>query len=1526
MGALLKFDPLKSSQKIAEDYRRYILTTFRTDDDRINEQLSNLVSISEISNGPYLSINKNYERIKKMSDMISDPHTKGKPLSKGFFKLTGKLNADKINLYQHQVTTFTNVLENDHNLILSTGTGSGKTLSFLIPVLSYLLDIEEKKTLDPGVTAMLVYPMNALANDQMDNLRDYLKGTKITFGSFTGETPHKFDQNIIDDYKEKHGFKPTNELLFRDQMINTPPNILITNYSMLEHLLIKPENKSLFGKPGVNHWKFIILDEAHIYSGAKGSEVSILLRRLNETLKMDQLRYILTSATLGGKEDDEKVVNFANELCGIGDSDCPFTIDDIVRASYHPIAAIGLTKEIEFSFFIGLSEIIQNCDIEEFMEDEISEYLDSYCPNIDGNYQSRLFDIISKDSRIYKLYKILEKEPLDIYHVQNEMEMNLDFLIIFIQIASLASKDGYKLFDSKYHMFIRSIDGVFSTLTDDPKVFIHPIEEFVNTVTKQKEQVYQISTCNNCGHIYLVGKVSKERFTQSPINEEIVKDSAYMLIEPNEFDEDDYTDNELQNNMFRLCTICGKIKEYGFNFECNHDRPCQKYLYCKQPDKTKVTVCQNCGQRENIRGMLRQLYLGHDSSTAVLASSLYAELYNNTDHRFLSFSDNRQNAAYFAPYLEDSHENIILHAAMWKSIQQCKDKLEGPGMPITEFKTVLEGCINSNNISTSVFEGKQGNLKGSQDAWSMLLIDSSKYNSNKSFEFIGQIYYTIDHLILDYSIFKIPEEKARELVNQIGKVIRDGIHITIPNEINNEDVMGKYYGKNRPFEISLDSNNKIGKEPVLLTAKIKKYLTTVVGETNTKEFARVILRKCCKHVDGKFSIDLETLKVKRKNHAYQCTTCKKTTPFNVDNICIRCCTPTLKLIDTSIPDESNSYIHNYVNSPLRSIRIKEHTAQLNPQLAREYQDAFKNKKLDALSCSTTFEVGVDIGNLNIVLMRNVPPSPANYIQRAGRAGRSPESSAYALTFCKNSSHDTTYFKNPVDMIQGKVPVPNIKSNNPRIVIRHIFATALSYYWRNECINYPKHICMFIESVEDFEKYLNTKPEELKQFLKGIVSLDLVNYVPDENDKDGITIDIDHFGWIKELFDPERGRLALAVKNYNHEIKSLNQYIEIHGKDLKQTRNRIETEPTLDYLSRYNIIPKYGFPVDLVNLENKNPYDNTQLRLQRDLVRAISEYAPGSEVIADGKVLKSGYLKKIPNKSWPQYYYMNCPKCQSINIQEDLGQSHEDVSRAFADCPACHNECHGKYRQFLIPRYGFLYNNENIRDLVSNKPSHTYAGEVFYRGKTTTQMRPRTIHDHKIHCAYGINDELVVINKSIFNICPFCGYASLDSSNGNGHCTPYNTKCNHNLEEISLGHIFHTDVFVMSFDQCHIDNYDMAVSILAGLITAFSKLFYIDENEISGCLSNSINGFEFILYDNTPGGAGYVKHILNDDEDNVYLLIEKALSIAKNCDCGGGETTDCACYSCLLTYRNQRYHDKIKRSLVIEGLKPFEEST
>ncbi len=1505
-----------SSEKIVSDYRRYILTTFKTDVPKINDRIHEVISSNSLSKGPYLSIAPNYLHSHQMMDLVPEK------LSVGFNKIPESSLGKGIWLYKHQEDAIDNVVVRDRNLVLSTGTGSGKTKSFMIPILNYLLAEREAGTLGSGVRAMIVYPMNALANDQIDELRKMLLGTGITFGAYTGQTEDD-DDAAREAYLDRYGEYPQeNELVSRKKMEENPPNILITNYAMLERLIIMPEPKKIFGEGGDNHWKYIVLDEAHTYTGAKGSEVSMLLRRLKDIISRPEIRFILASATLGGMDENDKVAAFANELCDMAGSTCPFTADDVVRSQTVDLETTP-GDEVPDSFFEGICKGIDEGDDKEDMEYLIIEYLDENYPDYEGereDYKNRILQIVRSDPRVSELRNLLSDGARELSELAGKMEMDVDRLISFIRTISLASDENYKLFDSKYHMFIRGLYGLYCSLTDNPQVFLSNCEFSVNPETGVKEAVFNISTCYNCGKIYLVGRIDKH-FIQGDATEDATRDSAFMTIPMESFHEGDYSEEEKRDNLFTLCLECKAAVRFGEQLPCNHH---SQMMLFKVKDDKKICTCRNCGRTENRRGILRQLYLGYDSSTAVISSSLYGEMEDNADHRFLSFSDSRQNAAYFAPYLEGTHQNMILHAAMYQAICDNMDTLRERGMDLVRFHDYLQGIVTKNRIYSE--EYMSGENSSSADAWLMLYMDFARYNSNKSFEYLGLVYYTYDYGSL---MIRGLEDDAEEFVNQIIKIVRDKVAVDVPTEIAN-----RYWTKNYSTSAlqavvtskeAKDAQDKgITNTTYILTETLGRYIRTVTDE-DPAEVIRKILRQLSKVKRGAgYRVSQEKITIRSKPYAYRCTRCHLQTPFNVKGYCYRCCTKTLERFDSSELDtENNSYAYNYVNAPLMHLRVKEHTAQLDHEKAEEYQKQFTKGAIDALSCSTTFEMGVNIGDLNVVLLRNVPPTPANYIQRVGRAGRSPESSAYSITYCRNSPHDAYYFDHPLDMIEGKVPVPRINCANVRIVLRHIFASALAFYWRSRDDCYHDRVGPFMDDFDNLRTYLRSRPEDLLAHLKASVPLEIQDHVAEDHNLDS-TIDLENFGWVDELLDDDYGRLKNCYDEYNTIIGEIEDYFPEGSKTKDAILATVTCEETISYLSSHGIIPKYGFPSEIAEMKNKNFADaKLKTSLQRDMSLAIGDFAPGSQTVVDGNLLTSRYVKTMPSRKWPRYYYCECKNCHSATVKYATG-SMEDFRKSLTTCGMCGHEFKNPFvKTFIVPKFGFYYEAKDDWNISNGKPVRTYSGEVFYKGNNTGKMEKYDVPGHEIYGAYGRDDELVIVNRNEYSICPICGYCPDIGQSPETHQDHKGKNCSGTLHPYHLGHVFRTDVFIIQIGDGSTDNHDEAESVLSAIMSAFVKLFSIDENEISGCLSLSNGKYTYVLYDNTPGGAGYVKKILADNGENVVKLLNAAFDIAKNCNCGNGTDLDCACYSCLLNYRNQRYHSKIKRSHVIKALARYE---
>jgi hypothetical protein len=359
----------------------------------------------------------------------------------------------------------------------------------------------------------------------------------------------------------------------------------------------------------------------------------------------------------------------------------------------------------------------------------------------------------------------------------------------------------------------------------------------------------------------------------------------------------------------------------------------------------------------------------------------------------------------------------------------------------------------------------------------------------------------------------------------------------------------------------------------------------------------------------------------------------------------------------------NHYRFLFENLEIAALNAKEHTAQWTAEEAEQVQDEFIKGKVNVLSCSTTFEMGVDIGSVLAVLCRNVPPSPANYVQRAGRAGRRQGDKSLVVTFARRRSHDTQYVANPLSLIKGTIPVPSLSLENHDLVRRHVYALSMSAYLRHIRFVGTRSDSFFEASGNSpsistsFRTWLKSKPKSL---FEEIQSLGLPGAVANR-------LGIDEWKWVDLLDFPEEsgrgGWLKTVEELYFEDINGITAVIE----SLEQKRTGAETSSEaarrsrllkikedlqsrqiVEPLANGGILPKYGFPVDVAALTPSfaSPQQANKVELQRDMSVAIAEYEPGSQVVAGGHVLTSKGIKRTANATFGSMTYVSytCDNC------------------------------------------------------------------------------------------------------------------------------------------------------------------------------------------------------------------------------------------------------------------------------------------
>ena len=1178
------FNPVKASKNIAQEFISYISTSFSFSDLSLREQFEKELN-EIISKGPYLETNDVFCSGKSIKELIDEG-----VLSALFYDLENKkTDRNKIilplerKLYLHQEKSIRAIV-NGENVVISTGTGSGKTNCFLIPVINDLLREKEAGTLGSGIRALFIYPMNALANDQLKNIRKLLMDYEdITFGVYNGGTENE-EEDAIKIYNSMFANEPIeklrhplkNELLSRNQMKNTPPNILFTNYAMLEHLLFRPKDDVLFSN---SDFKFVVLDEAHIYSGATGIETSILLRRLQARITSSRkTQFILTSATLGTSNDsDNDIIKFANNLCGV-----EFKKECIIRADRVEYKPISNVKNYPFSLIKELAD----------EKNFVSEVLDKYGINHENLPESELIYDFVNSSLQYHLLRQKIKKVTSLSEIEKILDASTDDCIDFISLCARAYKNGKTLIDARYHFFIRSLEGSFIALSPERKIFLNRQKRYNDYA------VFEIAICDDCGKFAFVGKIQDGYLIQSSkIDDKI--EYFYPVEDVNE--EIDDEDDEIVEDRFYLCPHCGAIVEKNRirnkPCDCNFNEYVE-VVKAKKPQNDTGTGFSRCGNCH--RGHYNRFYLGNDAATSVLATSLYEELpeityeeseethhpvkmsifknilnknkkvVKKTGRQFLVFSDSRQEAAKFACYLGKSYDEFLRRRGICHVIEEQRNMIINSVFTISDFVSNLTSYF-SNKRSFASSNNDQSNLtkKSNKNAWIAMLNELARVNSPTSLTSLGVLQFeylgNTDELINGVAEqFNSDYQSVKNLLNLlIFEIVKAGAICTDSDtDIDDNDREYIFYSPRQKFVTKLQSPDKKMSTVTDWVARTKKNKQNEFYKTNKLYYVMNYLKlsardaaefleqyfeyltdpecnSCCmvdKNNDGTYALPAKYFRVRIYGDSqakwYKCKKCGKVSQFSLHGHCVTVkCESIVEEINPCELRKNNHFSELYFSDRMTPLFIKEHTAQLSKMESADYQEQFIKKEINALSCSTTFEMGVDVGDLETVFLRDVPPLPSNYAQRAGRAGRSVNAAAFCLTYAKLSSHDLSFFKEPENMIAGVIMPPLFKVDNEKIVRRHIYAVALSMFFSMYPDLYGSNDAKkFIneKGYKVFIKWLDTRPERLKVMLK--------RSIPDINNLHD-RIGIDDYSWLEEFKGPE-GVFTILIREYEITSSSL----------------------------------------------------------------------------------------------------------------------------------------------------------------------------------------------------------------------------------------------------------------------------------------------------------------------------------------------------------------------------------------------------
>ncbi|HNB50471.1 MAG TPA: DUF1998 domain-containing protein [Anaerolineales bacterium] len=1197
--------------------------------------------------------------------------------------------------------------------------------------------------------------------------------------------------------------------------------------------------------------------------------------------------------------------------------------------------------------------------------------------------------------------------------------------MVNLAVRARPDKESTSLLPARYHLFARALEGGFICLNEEAHRKNHSSRLFL----KRREicpdchsLVYELSTCTRCGTAYIIGKIIKDGNLNKLVDAQsnqgnvlaqkkvfVLSDGKIHLDEDESVAEQVDTDETFKDTVaWMLCLGCGAITPGAHLLNpctCATTIPKQRLYEVETKDPENLKTCVACGARSNSQIVYR-LLTGQDAPVGVLATALYQSLppSDNPEDQYLpgagrkllTFSDSRQDAAFFAPYLDRTYQQILRRRLILQTLLEDEDGRTGR----LRLKDVARKLLPKVE-QTGYFRDEDSYDERKRIITQWLMQEVIAFDRRISLEGLGLLHFRLARptrwqappQLLGHP-WNLSQDEAWSLLAILLDTLRLQGCLHFPDSVDprdeafaprNREVFFREekadaklnvfswlptQGSNRRMDILLKllahtaPHLDTSQRNIIANEALVGIWQHLINEPSLKNYLHYQNKS---QTGAVYQLQNEFWELFPINDElaplYECSTCHSLYFTSVKGLC-----PTYNCkgeLQKFAPDNylwlENHYRKLYQQLIPIPIQVEEHTAQWTPETASQKQEKFVQGDINVLSCSTTFELGVDVGELQAVLMRNMPPTTANYVQRAGRAGRRKDSAALSLTFAQRRSHDLSYYSYPERMVSGEIHPPVVSLLNEKIIRRHAHSVLMSGFFRQayeEDGSEFKTVGRFYTNIagqmpgyERLKKYIAQKPSDILEALERIIPVEM-----------HVEMDLSGWGWLSYLTNLDQGDQTVTeieqvldrsvaevtgdialVQEFEHKARDEGDYYK--AGHFKQVRETILKRELLGFLGSRNVLPKYGFPVDVVELRTNHLHlpEAQQVELQRDLRIAISEYAPGGEVVAAKRIWRSGGILKPPTKDWQRYHFAICPSCKSfIHSQGQLEPN----------CPICQENIFKFGAQnrnirpgiFIEPEFGFVVESGEPKKSGEKRPDRIYASQVFFaeyripgtERPFTTSFEPvealsndPNVSLEKRYSRYGW---LALVNAGTtgngFRVCKFCGFsepsvqqikAKMSQTGNRKHKNPVSGRdCTGPMESLSLGHKFMTDILELKLNGmlAYALEWDTWSSVLYALLEGASAALGIRRDDLDGTLHSYTGGSAptIVLYDNVPGGAGHVRRIADNLLETVRGAYERVRS-----DCCGPETS---CYECLRNFRNQPYHDLLKRGLAKDFLEKW----
>jgi ATP-dependent helicase YprA (DUF1998 family) len=1526
--------PLRLADATRTDYRRYIRTSFPVLDEQLRTLIDRMIEERNLLwKSPYVSLSRPYESKVTVQNLIDEGVLH--PRLAAIFRPSA---GNEWRLFWHQEAAARRILQGLPTIV-SSGTGSGKTEAFLIPILEYCLRHREGE----GVKALLVYPMNALANDQFKRLRGYLAGTGITFARYTGDTPETGSPDRAEE-------PPPEEKTTREAIRRAPPDILITNYVMLERLLVRREDQQIFRQHQV---RFLVMDEVHTYGGAQGIEVACLIRRFKEHVGRAEggLIPIGTSATVKG-DADAPVAAFASKLFAE-----QFTEDSVIRERYEPP---GKPTSL---YWPTLPEITE-ADLDAFSSspDDVAAQSGAtrLAKRLLGEQPQDLTHALRNNGIVLWLQEQLA-EPVELTELAlrarseipgrqsvSEAAIQRELMAYLLLGAVTTGADG-PILRPKVHLFWRGLEGFTRCLNPEcGQVW----EGGIDVCPACQSKALFLEVCRTCGQDFWRGTLEEPLRSNAPA----LKDGRIMPglpyestdyaihlaarihpLEPEEFDEDEDTagDSHLPN-----CWVCpGCLEAFGSPVDtCTCGGTPRPLLF--RPGK--VTRCPTCSSTYGSREIVTAFGTPTASSISVLTNSLLSSL-GQTERRLLVFADNRQDTAFQAGYLQDRYNKMTKRQLIYQIVREECDR-EPVGLADLP-ELVLERSLELGLVEEPR-RGRERQEALTQETWP-ILAEFAQYGQRRvSLEGLGLVRVDYYHLHERVRSCEEAQTLAEELVLSVEELadvcgnfldemrVRRALdHQALRAPLPYEQKVGEFFYSRLPVGYgrkSVQSGhayrirsfvNQAG-APTVFQSYVRKLTgkqsvdDLVYGIVELLEASKLLVETRIGSAQDQTParmVDHRSLLVLPSGEAWRCDSCRRVYGRNVKGYCVvgRC---NGKLIAHK-PELDNYYVHAYTSGTPFMMRAEEHSAAVEGQERARLEKEFQEGEVNVLVCTPTMELGVDIGDLPTILMRNVPPTPANYAQRGGRAGRR-ERIALVNTFALDRGHDNYFWDLPVEMIRGAIRPPGFAFDNERLIRRHVHSLVLE-----KLETQLPGTMVNVANEEDELEGLRPLLDELTR-RHDVIKRAVHDAFIRDRAAGGLEWLTD--GYVERSIEefPERITKAFAPWLVEHrgilsELEAMPRVIKDPGQRkhrdrLEQLLSRMETDRIaanpLSVLAREGFLPMYALPGSSFRLI---PYDEVREPLARDQRMGLTEFAPGNLVYAHGTIYRVvGIDFHRSQRPDTHLAYRRCPNCSFVSLAETAMY-----------CPTCQREL--KEWAYLEAR---SFVGRSDKPITSEEESRSRRGYDERSYVLSEGLEKRSYQQPGLHADYFRGAELFFANTGFtshdpkapagFEVCTTCG--AWRDPGDKGWDKSHAKRCpDGKLKSFHLAYRLSTDC--LAIQPTHTPSDPLAalpffVTLRHALVLGANLTLETERDEIDGFERQGPDGSEVVLFDNVVGGAGYVEQL-------APLLQQAARAV-----CERLESCQCvtSCYRCLRTYRNQSEHVLLDKRLILPTLREITE--